>query len=125
MLFGCGYNWRSYGPDVSAFTVSEHFSDIASSSIIHSAKFPLIPGHEVIGTVVAVGPGEEKWKEGDRVGGPWHGGHDGTCKSCNRGLFQFCQNEAINGCTRNGGCTYSAGLYFLEAENRANTQGDR
>lgn len=32
----------------------------------------------MIGTVAAVGPGEKKWKIGDRVGGPWHGGHDGT-----------------------------------------------
>lgn len=29
-----------------------------------------ILGHEVIGTIVAVGPGEKKWKEGDQVGGP-------------------------------------------------------
>ncbi|KAF2424222.1 alcohol dehydrogenase [Tothia fuscella] len=63
----------------------------------------LIPGHEVIGTVVAVGPGEKRWKEGDRVGGAWHGGHDGVCKSCNKGLFQMCKNEAINGVSRNGG----------------------
>lgn len=33
------------------------------------AKFPLIPGHEVLGRVVAVGPGEKHWKVGDRVGG--------------------------------------------------------
>ena len=38
---------------------------------------PRIPGHEVIGHVVAVGPHEKQWKVGDRVGGPWHGGHDG------------------------------------------------
>jgi len=63
----------------------------------------LIPGHEVVGTVVAVGPGEKKWKEGDYVGGGWHGGHDGTCKQCNRGLFQTCANEAVNGVSRDGG----------------------
>lgn len=45
-----------------------------------SASFPVIPGHEAIGNIVAVGPGEKKWKEGDLVGAPWHGGHDGTCK---------------------------------------------
>ena len=39
---------------------------------------PMIPGHEVIGDVVAVGHGEKEWKVGDRVGGPWHGGHDGS-----------------------------------------------
>lgn len=33
------------------------------------AKFPLIPGHEVIGKIVAVGEGEKHWKVGDRVGG--------------------------------------------------------
>jgi D-arabinose 1-dehydrogenase-like Zn-dependent alcohol dehydrogenase len=70
------------------------------------ASFPRIPGHEVIGTIVAVGEGETKWKEGDRVGGPWHGGHDGVCKSCNRGLFQICQDAAVNGVSRDGGCEY-------------------
>jgi len=66
-------------------------------------SFPLIPGHEVIGNVVAVGEGENRWKVGDRVGGGWHGGHDSVCKQCKRGQFQMCQNEAINGVTRNGG----------------------
>ncbi|GAB7341028.1 hypothetical protein MBLNU457_7357t2 [Dothideomycetes sp. NU457] len=65
--------------------------------------FPRVPGHEVIGKIVAVGPGEKKWKIGDRVGGPWHGGHDGTCKACNRGLFQMCDNEVVNGVNRDGG----------------------
>ncbi|PVH75282.1 putative alcohol dehydrogenase [Cadophora sp. DSE1049] len=65
--------------------------------------FPIVPGHEVIGNVVAVGDGEKRWKVGDRVGGPWHGGHDGTCKQCNRGQFQMCQNGAVNGVTKDGG----------------------
>jgi D-arabinose 1-dehydrogenase-like Zn-dependent alcohol dehydrogenase len=37
------------------------------------------------------------------VGGAWHGAHDGTCKSCNRGLFQMCEKELVNGVTRDGG----------------------
>ncbi|KAG4428921.1 hypothetical protein IFR05_015597 [Cadophora sp. M221] len=65
--------------------------------------FPIVPGHEVIGNVVAVPDGEKRWKVGDRVGGPWHGGHDGTCKQCNRGQFQMCQNAAVNGVTKDGG----------------------
>ncbi|KAF2123159.1 alcohol dehydrogenase [Lophiotrema nucula] len=68
-----------------------------------AASFPRIPGHEVIGTVVAVGPREKKWKIGDRVGGGWHGGHDGVCVSCEKGLYQMCQNEGINGINRDGG----------------------
>lgn len=40
-------------------------------------KSPVVPGHEIIGRVAAVGEGETDWKEGDRIGGAWHGGHDG------------------------------------------------
>lgn len=36
----------------------------------------MVPGHEFVGDVVAVGPGEQVWKVGDRAGGGWHGGHD-------------------------------------------------
>lgn len=79
-----------------AFLQQGAFGDMAS--------FPRIPGHEVIGTIVAVGPGEKKWQLGERVGGAWHGGHDGTCKACNRGYYQMCEQEAINGVTRDGGC---------------------
>ncbi|RFU27673.1 hypothetical protein B7463_g8669, partial [Scytalidium lignicola] len=66
-------------------------------------KFPIVPGHETIGDVAAVGPGEHKWKVGDRVGAPWHGGHDNECRQCQRGQFQMCQNAAVNGVTRDGG----------------------
>lgn len=37
-------------------------------------SWPRIPGHEVIGDIVAVGEGVTRVKEGERVGGPWHGG---------------------------------------------------
>jgi D-arabinose 1-dehydrogenase-like Zn-dependent alcohol dehydrogenase len=37
-------------------------------------SYPRVPGHETIGEVVAIPQGENKWKLGDRVGGPWHGG---------------------------------------------------
>ncbi|KAG6368842.1 hypothetical protein INS49_003058 [Diaporthe citri] len=66
-------------------------------------SFPRIPGHEVIGDIVAVGEGVTRVREGERVGGPWHGGHDGTCRSCQRGVFQTCDNEEINGVTMDGG----------------------
>lgn len=38
---------------------------------------PLVPGHEIIGHVAAVGQDVSTWKVGDRIGGAWHGGHDG------------------------------------------------
>lgn len=42
-------------------------------------SFPRIPGHEVIGDIVAVGEGVTRVKEGERVGGPWHGGESPSC----------------------------------------------
>lgn len=78
-------------------------SDAAVCSGIMGNSFPRIPGHEIIGDVAAVGEGEAKWKVGDRVGGAWHGGHDGECKQCQRGQFQMCKNAVVNGVTKNGG----------------------
>ncbi|KAF5561441.1 general amidase [Fusarium phyllophilum] len=64
---------------------------------------PRVPGHELVGDVVAVGDGVSNFKVGERVGGAWHGGHDGTCRSCQTGSFQLCDNGAINGVTMDGG----------------------
>ncbi len=66
-------------------------------------ELPLIPGHEIVGDVVAVGDGVTSIAVGERVGGAWHGGHDGTCSACHRGVFQMCDNEQITGVTRDGG----------------------
>lgn len=45
---------------------------------------PIVPGHEIIGHVVAVGDGVSGWNVGDRIGGAWHGGHDGESHNCHR-----------------------------------------
>jgi len=66
--------------------------------------FPIVPGHEVIGKIAAVGPEVEGWEKGDRVGGAWHGGHDGTCARCSDGLYSFCEPLIVNGVTKDGGC---------------------
>lgn len=65
--------------------------------------FPRIPGHELIGDVAAVGDGVTRFSGGERVGGPWHGGHDNTCRACARGQYQICDNEKINGVSHDGG----------------------
>ncbi|KAM5465132.1 putative secondary metabolism biosynthetic enzyme [Microsporum ferrugineum] len=76
------------------------------------ASSPIVPGHEIIGHVTAVGEGVEQWKIGDRIGGAWHGGHDGTCAQCRKGYFQMCDNQVVNGETKGGGyaeyCTLRA-----------------
>ncbi len=48
-------------------------------------KLPLIPGHEIVGTVVGKGPGAARWSAGDRVGVPWLGWSCGECEECRSG----------------------------------------
>jgi D-arabinose 1-dehydrogenase-like Zn-dependent alcohol dehydrogenase len=65
--------------------------------------FPRTPGHEIAGTVDAVGPGVTSVVPGARVGVGWHGGHDGTCKSCIHGDFITCDNGKVPGISYDGG----------------------
>jgi len=88
---------------VKVIAVGVCHSDAGVQAGAFGNSFPIVPGHEIIGNVAAVGDGEKRWKVGDRVGGPWHGGHDSVCKQCQRGQFQMCQNGAVNGVTRDGG----------------------
>src|SRR3954452_23285074 len=48
-------------------------------------KLPLIPGHQIVGTVAAAGEGPERFGLGTRVGAPWLGWPDGTCRYCRSG----------------------------------------
>ncbi len=66
-------------------------------------QYPRVPGHEVAGIVDEVGAGVFGWKEGQRVGVGWHGGHDGTCLQCRRGDFGNCRNLKIAGISYDGG----------------------
>lgn len=66
-------------------------------------EYPRAPGHEVAGTVDAVGPGVTTWKPGDRAGVGWHGDHCGLCASCRSGDFLFCANGKITGFSHDGG----------------------
>jgi D-arabinose 1-dehydrogenase-like Zn-dependent alcohol dehydrogenase len=66
-------------------------------------QYPRVPGHEVAGIVDELGPGVSDWKEGQRAGVGWHGGHDGTCLYCRRGDFNNCRNLKIAGISYDGG----------------------
>jgi len=66
-------------------------------------KLPLILGHEIVGLVVGVGDGVEGFPLGDRVGVPWLGWTDGTCRYCDRGLENLCENARFTGYTIDGG----------------------
>ncbi|KAJ5655734.1 hypothetical protein N7507_007684 [Penicillium longicatenatum] len=79
------------------------YSDMYSQYNGIGGGFPIVPGHEIIGKVSAVGNHVSNWSVGDRVGAGWHGGHDGTCKACKKGWFQMCDNNVVNGATKEGG----------------------
>ncbi len=66
-------------------------------------QYPRIPGHEVIGTVVALGSEAEPWRPGQRVGVGWHGGHCFTCKACRSGDFGACEHSLVTGISSDGG----------------------
>jgi D-arabinose 1-dehydrogenase-like Zn-dependent alcohol dehydrogenase len=66
-------------------------------------QYPRVPGHEVVGIVDELGADVSEWKKGQRVGVGWHGGHDGTCRSCRRGDFRNCENLKIPGISYDGG----------------------
>ena len=61
------------------------------------ATLPLIPGHEGVGTVVAVGAGVQHVKEGDRVGIPWLFTACGHCTYCLSGWETLCEAQQNTG----------------------------
>ncbi|HEX9012035.1 MAG TPA: zinc-dependent alcohol dehydrogenase family protein [Anaerolineaceae bacterium] len=66
-------------------------------------KLPLIPGHEIAGAVAAVGERVTRFQPGDRVGVPWLGYTDGTCRFCRRGQENLCEHPLFTGYTIDGG----------------------
>ncbi len=61
------------------------------------------PGHEVVGEVVAAGPGTTRFAPGDRVGVAWLAGTDGACRFCRRGEENLCPNSLYTGWDTEGG----------------------
>jgi propanol-preferring alcohol dehydrogenase len=66
-------------------------------------KLPLVPGHEIVGTVESAGPGCALVKAGDRVGVPWLGWTCGRCEACRRGQENLCAGAKFTGYTLDGG----------------------
>jgi alcohol dehydrogenase, propanol-preferring len=61
------------------------------------------PGHEVVGEVVAAGPGTVRFGPGDRVGVAWLAGTDGSCRYCRRGRENLCPHSVYTGWDIPGG----------------------
>jgi propanol-preferring alcohol dehydrogenase len=66
-------------------------------------RLPLVPGHQVVGSVAQLGDGVEGMAVGDRVGVPWLGGTDGTCAYCRHGDENLCEQPTFTGYQRDGG----------------------
>lgn len=69
---------------------------------IHGA-LPVIPGHEIVGRVAALGPGVSGFAVGDRVGVPWLGHTCGVCPYCCSGRENLCDAPVFTGFSRDGG----------------------
>jgi propanol-preferring alcohol dehydrogenase len=63
----------------------------------------VVPGHEVVGHVDALGPGAERFAIGDRIGVPWLGGTDGRCRFCRAGRENLCLSPTFTGWDVDGG----------------------
>ena len=64
---------------------------------------PLVPGHEIVGVVTALGPGVTRFRVGDRVGVPWLGWTCGACAFCRSGRENLCDRARFTGYQIDGG----------------------
>jgi D-arabinose 1-dehydrogenase-like Zn-dependent alcohol dehydrogenase len=80
-----------------------HSDSLVKSGAMPGLQYPRVPGHEVVGTVEALGTGVTGVTQGQRVGVGWHGGYCGHCDACRRGDFFACRSGRITGLTHDGG----------------------
>jgi propanol-preferring alcohol dehydrogenase len=66
-------------------------------------KYPIVPGHEIVGRVDLLGPNVATHRVGDRVGIPWLGYTCGVCRYCREGMENLCDRPLFTGYTRDGG----------------------
>ncbi len=70
---------------------------------LRDIKYPVIPGHEIVGRVDLLGPDVTTHRVGDRVGIPWLGYTCGVCRYCKEGMENLCDRPLFTGYTRDGG----------------------
>src|SRR3990172_7348229 len=66
-------------------------------------KLPLVPGHQIVGTVLERGAGAARFAAGDRVGVPWLGWTCGECRYCRSGRENLCDRARFTGYQLDGG----------------------
>lgn len=80
-----------------------HSDSLVKTGSMPGLKYPRVPGHEVVGTIDAIGTGVVGKSVGQRVGVGWHGGNCGHCEPCRRGELFACQFSQVTGLTVDGG----------------------
>jgi propanol-preferring alcohol dehydrogenase len=75
---------------------------IVDADVVSSIR-PLVLGHQIVGIVEAVGSNVQEWTPGVRVGVPWLGWTDGTCRYCASGRENLCLHARFTGCDIQGG----------------------
>src|ERR1035437_946128 len=80
-----------------------HGDSVAKEGHMPGVKYPIVPGHEVVGIVEKAGSQVTAWKVGQRVGVGWHGGHCFQCSACRRGNFNACEKSLTTGLHIDGG----------------------
>ena len=80
-----------------------HSDALVKEGLWPGLQYPRVPGHEVAGRVDKIGTDITLWKQGQRVGVGWHGGHCFECEPCRRGDFVLCQRQKITGIHFDGG----------------------
>src|SRR5688572_3713979 len=68
---------------------------VADGELPHP-KFPLVLGHEIVGTVEATGEGTARFARGERVGVPWLGWTCGVCRYCLAGRENLCDRARFD-----------------------------
>jgi len=80
-----------------------HSDVLVKEGLWPGIQYPRVPGHEVTGTIDAVGAGVTRWQPGQRVGVGWNGGYCGQCDNCRRGNFFACETGQVTGVSFDGG----------------------
>jgi propanol-preferring alcohol dehydrogenase len=70
---------------------------------LEKPKLPLVPGHQIVGTMIEPGEGAERFTTGQRIGVPWLGWTCGECRYCRSGRENLCDRARFTGYDVNGG----------------------
>ena len=96
------------GPSAGEVLVEVHACGVCRTDLhirdgeVRGSRLPVVPGHQIVATVLEAGDGAEH-APGSRVGIPWLGWTDGTCRFCRSGRENLCEHAQFTGLDRDGG----------------------